>query len=172
MKLNIFMQNFECIIESYVYHDMVFDLSKLRKQRIQMTSQLPSLYSCVARDGMKPEQTSLIACPGKTLWKVTQMANMVQDSSQLLTYLSRSVLMPSRCLTVEQSTEADVDYFSVLRGLYSSSNFTKFTLSDRITVIMSTQFLSDTVDNVERILILLLERRHLKSQIQSYSRPS
>ena len=89
-----------------------------------------------------------------------------------LTYLSRSVLMPSRCLTVEQSTEADVDYFSVLRGLYSSSNFTKFTLSDRITVIMSTQFLSDTVDNVERILILLLERRHLKSQIQSYSRPS
>ena len=80
--------------------------------------------------------------------------------------------MPSRCLTVEQSTEADVDYFSVLRGLYSSSNFTKFTLSDRITVIMSTQFLSDTVDNVERILILLLERRHLKSQIQSYSRPS
>jgi hypothetical protein len=74
-----------------------------------MTSRLPSLYSCVARDGMKPEQTSLIVCRGETLWKVTQMANMVQDSSQLLIYLYHSVLMSSPCLTVEQLTEANVD---------------------------------------------------------------
>jgi len=67
------------------------------------------------------------------------------------------ILICIQVMSLFNSWMAEADrcrLFPVFRGLYSSSRFTKFTLSDGIIVITSTEFLSDTVDTVDRIIIL------------------